>query len=141
MPSARVIVDDRFRQFGADTQRGIERALGRAASITVAAARGAGSEYQIGSIQGSIKATSAHRIRKGWRIFVYADDFRAILYEKGTYSRRRSKLSSRYHRTAKAEAIAAEAGTGVKAQRFLAKALVVGRVALLREVQRELGRR
>lgn len=140
LPSAKVIVDDKFSALGREYERGVQRALGRAASVTVAAARAGGQgDYNLGSIVGKTKATPVHRARKGWRIFVYVDDFRAIFFEKGTYSKRRAKLSPQYRRTAKAQHIAEESGTGVKAQRMLGKAVPVARAALQREVQRELG--
>jgi len=138
MPSNRVIVDDRFRKLGSEYERAVKRALGRTASATVATARSAPTDYQIGPILGSVKATTVHRARRGWRVFVYAEDFRAVFFERGTYSRRRGKLSPRYHRTAKAEKIAAERGTGVKPVRFLARATRVARAALLLNLQREL---
>jgi hypothetical protein len=61
-------------------------------------------------------------------------------FERGTYNRRRGKLSPKYHRTAKAEAIAAEKGTGVKAQHIFLHAARVANAILVREVQRQLGR-
>lgn len=137
MPSAKVTVDDRFKQLGAGYERAAQRALGRAAAATVSAAKAAPTQYNIEPVKSSIKATPVHRIRAGWRIFVYADDYRAVFYEAGTYARRRKKLSPRYHRTARAERIAAETGSGVKAQRFLGKAVPVARKALIEAVQRE----
>lgn len=138
MPSAKVTVSDNFRSLSRNYERAAQRALGHAAAATVSAARSGATDYNIGSITGSIKATPVHRAKRGWRTFVYTEDFRAIFYERGTYSRRRSKLSPRYHRTAKAERIAAERGTGVKPQRFLGKAVPVARAVLLRELEREL---
>lgn len=139
MPSAKVVVNDRFKQLAEQQERGVQRALGRAAAATVAAARAGGGDYNISAITGSIKATPVHRARRGWRTFVYAEDFRAVFFERGTYSRRRGKLSPRYHRTPKAEQIAEERGTGIKAQRFLGKAVPLAREVLLREVRKELG--
>lgn len=140
MPSARVIVDDRFKQFGAESQRAVERAMGHAAAATVAASRVNPGGYQIEPILASIKATPVHRIRKGWQVYVYAEDFRAVLFAFGTYSRRRKALSPKYHRTPKAAETAAKRGTGVKAQPFLQRGVRVARVALLAALQRELGR-
>jgi hypothetical protein len=140
MPSKLVILDDRFTTLGVAYERGIKRALGHAASATVSAARSGGTgDYNLGSITESIKATEVHRAKRGWRTFVFSEDFRAVFFERGTYNRRRGKLSPRYHRTARADRIAAERGSGVKAQHMLGHAVPTARRVLLREVQRELG--
>jgi hypothetical protein len=135
MPSAKVIVTDDFPKLMRGYERGVKRALGHAAAVTIASARSQPVEYQIGPILNTIKATPAHTTRKGWRIIVYAADYKAIFYERGTYSRRRGKLKRA--RTAKAEAIAARRGSGVKAQHFLARAAKAGRLALIRFVSSE----
>lgn len=130
MPTARIHVEDHFVKLGAQYNQAVNKALGRAAAVTVAAARSAPVEYQIGAVLGTIKATPAHPVRKGQRVIVYATDPRAIFYEFGTYARRRRKL--RYKRTSRAEAIAEERGSGVKPQRFLSRAVKVGHAALER---------
>jgi len=130
MPTARIHVDDNFRKLSAQYSRATEKALGRAAAVTVAVARSAPVEYQIQDVLSSIRVTPAHTTSKGKRIIVYAADFRAIFFEFGTYARRRRRIRGR--RTPRAVAIAAQPGSGVKPQRFLTRAVKPGQAALLR---------
>jgi hypothetical protein len=140
MAISQVVVDDRLHLLNRDIQRAVERAMGTAAAATVSAVRAEPTDYNLRSITSKAKATPVHRVSKGWRSFVYVDDFRMNFFERGTYNRRRGKLSPKYHRTAKAEAIAAQKGTGVKAQHVLGHAARVANAALVREVRRQLGR-
>jgi hypothetical protein len=131
MARGKVIVDDRFNELGDMYERGVQRALGRAAGATLAAARAgaSASQYNLGPIADSIKVTETHRVPRGWRTFVYVGDFRGLWFEKGT-RRRLGRLKSGRDDPG--------ANRGVKPQRFLKNAAKVARVALLRELQREL---
>lgn len=137
MAVPRVVVKNHFRQLGNDYERATKKALGRTAGVVMATARGAPSRYDIGSIQASVKATPVHKWRSGWRLIVWASDFRAGFFEFGTYRGRRRKLKR--PRKAGGQARYDAGARGVQAQRFMAKANRVGKAALLQNVKREFG--
>lgn len=117
MPKARVVIDDRFREFGADLERAVERGLGHAAGAVIAAGQAVPSDYNIQAIKAGMAATPVERTRFGWQTVVYDRDFRAIFFERGTYLKRGARKSARGRQTA------AAGNRGVKAVHFMRNAL------------------
>jgi len=153
MPSAKVIVQDRFRDLGYQYERGIKRALGETASIEVAIAReNSKGQYQIDDILATAKATPVHRELsssrfgggKGWRVIVYYEDFRGVFFEFGTGKRRRRKLHPRtLARRANPSGVKRQQrfgnNPGVYPQGNMTRGLRAARQALLSNIQREIG--
>jgi HK97 gp10 family phage protein len=139
VPSAYVKVENNFKRLKSQYESAEKRALRKAAGVVATAAVNAPSRYKIGSIKHSIRATPVHKVRNGWRLIVWATDWRAGFFEFGTYQHRRKALK-RPRSAAGAHRL--ELGNkGVTAQHFMSRAGRAGRVALLTALQRELGGR
>lgn len=129
--SGKVIVDDRFRELTREFDRAIVRSLGQAAGVGIGAAHAKTSRYNIGSIKNSVKVTPVVRYPRGFVIEIGWSDFRALMFDKGTYQ----KLG----RTLSARSKAGGAGNrGVKPGRYLAAAKRAGEVALITSLRRNL---
>lgn len=144
----KVIVDDRFDAYQVQTRRSIERALGAAAAVGVAAARSKPSRYRIDQIKGSVKAGPAGthmKFRGGLAVPITVGDWRGIFFELGTLLRRRKKLSRatiarRSSASGQARAGRVADGMGVRPQRFLSLGLRRAKEQLPLTLARELGR-
>lgn len=127
-------VDDRFDLFSASLERGIQRGLRQAALISAGASRRAPTRYRIGAILSAVRIDRVRRAvykgRDGYEIAIAANDWRAILFEKGTYTRRRGKL--------KQPRRSSRANKGVRAIRFLRIGLAAGNIRLVDEIRRAL---
>ena len=111
MARPRVVVDDRFRLFEADLDRAVERGLGKAAAVGVAAARTTPSRYRIQSITGKVRGSSVRKTAKGYEVEIVSPDFRSVFFLFGTYQRRKKKM---------AQARRSQSGNvGVRPVRFL----------------------
>lgn len=151
MASAKVIVDKRFLEYERQMERGVQRAIGRAAAIGVAASRGAATGgYRVGEITGSTKVQPPvvryrSRGRTGWLLSIVASDWRSLFFELGTNKRRRRKLSPKTiarRNTASGQARQAKVANqrGVRALYFLNKGVRELRSRMIDLLQSELGR-
>lgn len=131
MASAKVIVTKRFRGYALEVDRRCDRALGKAAAAGVAAARATPTRYNIGEILNSIVATPARERKGGREVSIVAGDWRATMFELGTYTRRRRKLKQP-RRTSRPN-------KGVRAGYFLNRGVKAARPLLLSLLGREIG--
>lgn len=129
MPSSKVIVDNRFGKLQRQVDRELQRALGQAAGVTLAASRGIASRYNIADVQNHAHVTPARRYRRGWELDVVWTDWRTGFFEFGTYLKKGAL---------KRGGDPAGPNRGVKPVRFIRKGANVGRVALINAVQRNL---
>jgi hypothetical protein len=137
MPRQTVTIDSKFREYERHLDRGIQRALGHTAAVTVAAAKAAGSTspYRIGGILSTIHGQPVQRFARGFVTYVGASDFRAVFFESGTYAKRGARRSTRGRAGA-----AVDGNRGVKPQRFMRKGARAARAVMLAYLARELGR-
>jgi hypothetical protein len=131
MARSQVIVDNRWRQYRAELEREIERSLGQAAGVALAAGVAKPSRYAIDAIQHNVRVEPAHRISGGWQIVIRWPDFRAEFFDRGTYQKLGRRLTAR-------SKAGAGGNRGVKPQRFTLAAKKAGRVALIAALQRNL---
>jgi hypothetical protein len=143
MARSQVIVDNRWRQYRAELDREIERSMGQAAGVALAAGIAKPSRYAIDSIQHNARIEPARRIPGGWQIVIRWPDFRAVFFDKGTYAklggRARLQDGQRRGRTKATHYQWTKVGNrGVKPQRFTLTAKKAGLVALVAALQRNL---
>lgn len=129
MASSRVIVDNRFGKLQAEMDRGIQRALGQAAQVTIATAVSAPTPYEIEAIQRKFVVGRPRVTRRGWELDIVWTDWRVWFFERGTYQKK-----GRLKRGGNPPG----PNRGVKPARFLRKGVKAGRFALLAAIQREL---
>lgn len=132
MAKGRVIVDNRFRQYRGELDREIRRSLLQAAGAAMAAGKAKPSRYNIDHIQGNVRVDGPpRRTFRGWEITITWPDFRANMFDKGTYQKLGRRLTAR-------SKVGGEGNRGVKPQRFVAAAKRAGRAALIVSLQRNL---
>ena len=110
-------------EFSREVENAVRNSLRDAGQIGVNVARQTASEYNIGAIKGSVFQSGVEKhSTKGWGVWLIAGDWRAILFEYGTYTRRKRPLKQprRSNRPNK----------GVKAGYFLTKGLRTARASL-----------
>lgn len=139
MARTRVVVDSRFRQLGAELERGVERALGQAAGVAVAAAREAETDVRTGKLRGSIRASTVYETTRGKEIEIYvpANVFYGRFIEYGTLGKRGRKVK-RADKRSRATHTQAGKKQGVKAVHFLLKGRRAALYRIVGLLEREL---
>lgn len=146
-----VVVDDRFRSFGAHVDQSVTQALFTAANEGARAAREkrprkspvTGQRYQTEDIQSKTMPQTPKRTAKGTEVTLVNRDYRGVWFELGTLGRRRRKLTkatlARRESTSGQARLAKTAGNpGVSGNRFLAAGMLETKKRFQRELDRLL---
>ncbi len=133
MASGKVIVSNRFREYGRELDRQIIRSLGQAAGVTIATAKSVPSRYNIGSIRAKISVDGpVHRTVRGYEVTVRDKDWRSNFFESGTYQKLGRRLTAR-------SKAGAEGNRGIRPSRYMRKGKTAGRRALIELLNRNVG--
>jgi hypothetical protein len=131
--ASRVIVTNHWKQYRDELEREVKRSLVQAAGAAVAAGKAKPSRYQIEHIQGNVRVDGPpRRTFRGWEITIHWPDFRANMFDKGTYQKLGRRLTAR-------SKAGAEGNRGVRPQRFVAAARRAGKASLIASLRRNLG--
>lgn len=139
----RLVVEDRFAEFGQLFDSAVKQALEKAATETRPLVQAA----EPGTIASHVKISAIEPVAgKGYRLFVYVDDFRAGILERGTLGKhvgklkRERKTSWQTKRGAAHRHREALADGGVAPRRYIARIGRQTKPILEQAVQRELSR-
>jgi hypothetical protein len=139
-----VKIDDRFAEFGRDTERAVVRSLGEAAAVAIGAGRAKPSRYDIPNVQNQTKVLPPIRIPGGWLLAIVWTDFRAHWFDKGTYQKLGGRgARSRFGRQTKQWLASGpeghEGNRGIKPINWTRTAKAAGVAALMRALARHIG--
>lgn len=87
-----VTFEDHFDEYEQALYQATHRALDAAADIAVAEVRASPTPYELAPILDSAMRTGVERTSKGQGVFIVLADWRGILFELGTYRRRKRPL-------------------------------------------------